>query len=549
MKQLFLTLVVLCFGFIGISQKLPEFKGEIVWGPEFPTGRYVFAPQLIGQDGKNLYLLRRMKRKLFIEKYNIAQVRMVKSREVKLEYAGNDLTLIQYFMFGAKPVLQTSSYDKDLNVTINYFQMFNPETLELSNPQEIGRNEIPETKGVMNKISMSNTNKDKFASKVLLSNDNELAYVAEPIFGDIDEKTKKSTVDGYTAKLFDNELNIIVETTFKLPYENYSINQTKIANSGLVYITAREKSISEEGGIRKKEVVNFGEWKVFVLEMESGEIRTIDLEMPDRQIKSYNFFIDDNDRLIVAGLTTQDDRGVSGCFYARYNADLKEEAMEFTQFEDDFITQGWSERSKEKFEKKNQKSIKSGEEGKKPTLYNYVLRELIQKTDGSTALLAEQYYVRVVTRTSYNNGVATTTTTYYYYYNDVIIINFDKSGSVDWKTVVDKYQVSINDHGYYSSFFTVLEGNDINIIYNDQESNLVDYESLSVKERKGMKRNTVVVRVLVNEEGEETREIMFDFEDKTMKLVPKQCEQSKGSEAFMYAAGKKGDKLGVIRWD
>ena len=81
--------------------------------------------------------------------------------------------------------------------------------------------------------------------------------------------------------------------------------------------------------------------------------------------------------------------------------------------------------------------------------------------------MAEQFYIRVVTTTTTSANGGTTTTTTYYYYNDIIALNFDENGELVWKTVIDKYQMSVNDGGYYSSFFTILQGNDINIIYND----------------------------------------------------------------------------------
>ena len=174
---------------------------------------------------------------------------------------------------------------------------------------------------------------------------------------------------------------------------------------------------------------------------------------------------------------------------------------------------------------------------------------MIVKPDGTTTLLAEQYYVHVVTTTTTSaNGGTTTTTTYYYYYNDIIALNFEENGELVWKTVIDKHQMSVNDGGYFSSFFTILQGNDINIVYNDRESNMVDTEGMSVAEKKKLRRNIIGKRVLLSDDGEQASEKIFEFEEGGLRLVPKVCGAVDENTTFLYARAGSGDKIGLIEW-
>ena len=166
-------------------------------------------------------------------------------------------------------------------------------------------------------------------------------------------------------------------------------------------------------------------------------------------------------------------------------------------------------------------------------------------------MLAEQYYVREVTRTyTDSQGNTRTTTTYYYYYNNIIAVNFDKNGNYEWKKTIRKHQISTNDGGYYSSYFVVQNGNDVNIIYNDQESSLENKEEASTKVTVTRNKNIIGLQVTVSENGEISKGKLFSFEDENaMRLVPKVCENTGNGLVFLFAKGKKGNMLGTLRVD
>lgn len=550
MKQLTLLLLMCLGAFTFAQDELPEFNGEVNWSEFFEVSKRAGSPDIIGQDGDYVYLTRTIKRDKFIEKYDIRTLRLVKSVELELKYEGKSLNLGGQDMYENSPILFTNFYNTKTKTTYSFVQKVNKSTLTLSKPIVINQTKTPKAKGIRANIGMSMTSSaGGLASELLISENGALGFVTETVYADQEKKNDPLTYLSKTGRLYDENFDVVAENEYELPYDRFTIIQRRLGNDGLVYFAGYETETEiDKSRILNRENTVYGDLEILVLDVESGDIEVLTVATENREIKNFTIQLQEDGGLVVAGLMGKEEGGVSGGFYARYNALLQEQSMNFVDFDEDFITQGWSERSKKKLEKKQDKEKNKGKKKTVPTFYNYKIRDLITKPDGTTTLLAEQYYVRVVTRTyTTANGGTRTTTTYYYYYNDIIALNFDTNGDLVWKTVIDKYQVSTNDGGFYSSFFTVLEGNDINIIYNDRESTTVDTDGMTRREKKDL-RGYVGIRVLLDEVGEQSKEKLFEFEEGGLRLVPKVCESSGEDFAFMYARSRRGDKIGTIQW-
>lgn len=530
-----------------LQDDLKEFDGEVKWSELFEISRKLSAPNIIGHDGTHVYITRTKGKKKFMETYGIRSLQLEKSVELNLTYNEKPLELIYAFMYNNAPVLYTKFYNVKTKTNYTFVQTVNKSTLAASKPIVVSETAIPKTKGLGltagSVIARSNGN-------FIVSEDNSLSYSANVVYADQTEVGSNLVIEKISGKLYDENFTVMEESEFKLPYDQFRIVQTKLSNDGLVYMAGNEFTIEDDNeGLLKRKKTVFGELQILILDLSSDDFEVLEVSFDDRKIESFTFKLNTDGSMIVSGLISQDNGGVSGGFYAKYSSKLEQESLNFVDFEADFITQDWSEKSKERLEKKNEKEDKKGKENTKPNFYNYEIRELIVKPDGTTTLLAEQYYVRVVTTTTTTaNGGTTTTTTYYYYYNDIIALNFDENGELVWKTVIDKYQMSVNDGGYYSSFFTILQGNDINIVYNDRESNIVDTEEMSAAEKKKLRRNIIGKRVLLSEDGEQASEKIFEFEEGGLRLVPKVCGAVDENTTFLYARAGSGDKIGLIEW-
>ncbi len=530
-----------------LQDDLKEFDGEVKWSELFEISRKLSAPNIIGHDGTHVYITRTKGKKKYMETYGIRSLQLEKSVELNLTYNEKPLDLIYAFMYNNAPVLYTKFYNTKTNTNYTFVQTVNKSTLEASKPIVVSETVIPKPKVLGMSVAIAI---ERSIGNFIVSEDNALSYAANVTYSEETDASANLLIDKISGKLYDENFKVVEESEFKLPFERFRIVQTKLSNDGLVYMAGNEYTIEDDNeGVLKRKKTVYGDLKILILDLSNADIEVLEVSFDDRKIESFTFKLNTDGSMIVSGLISQDNGGVSGGFYAKYNASLDQESLNFVDFEADFITQDWSERSKERLEKKNEKEDKKGKENTKPNFYNYEIRELIVKPDGTTTLLAEQFYIRVVTTTtSTPNGGTTTTTTYYYYYNDIIALNFDENGELVWRTVIDKYQMSVNDGGYYSSFFTILQGNDINIIYNDRESNMVDTEGMSVAEKKKLRRNVIGKRVLLSEEGTLASEKIFEFEEGGLNLVPKVCGSVDEKTTFLYARASSGDKIGLIEW-
>lgn len=550
MKKIFLLITTSFFlSHLLIAQnEIAEFDGKVKWSEMFDISSRIKAPDIIGQDGKFVYFKRAIGNKTYIESYNIKTLQIDKSVQLNPIFKNKKLELLGVFMYNRTPVLYTGFYNMKTQLYYTFVQPLDKSTLQPSTPIVTSKTKVPKK----DRAARMNENPLVESKEIfLVSEDNQLSYSYEFTYAENTSRKEQSVIKSIKGRLFDENFKLIVENDFVLPYDKFRLLGTKLSNDGLIYMAGNEYSTQQkdiEGLIKREETV-YGELKILVLDIQTAKIEVLTVSFPDRKIKNFTFKTNDDGSLTVSGLTGEEEGGVTGCFIAKYDADLTEIAINLTDFEEEFLTQGWSEKSLEKLDKLNEKEEKKGKEQTKPTFFNYEIRELIVKPDGTTTLLAEQYYIKVVTRTSTNsNGVQTVSYTYYYYYNDIIALNFDKNGELLWKTVIEKYQSSVNDEGYYSSFFTILQGNDINIIYNEQASNMAETENMSDAEKKKLRRNVVGKRVLLSADGEQSSDKIFEFEDGGLRLVPKVCGPIDENTAFIYARAVSGDKIGLIEW-
>jgi hypothetical protein len=549
-----MRLLILCFlllPFVGFSQT--DLSKNVKWSELYEKSKKVAEPTVIGQDGENIYIIRFIKKKRYIEKYSLNSLTLKRSLLLELEYNDKDLTLIDQFMFDDQPTLYTNFYNKKTEKSYFFIQTVNTNTLTVGKPIKVAERDIQKSKGFM--AGYTTSFRARYGAKMKRSEDGELGIFwtgkhemkSPPKKGDPPHKTNE-----FVGALYDANLKLKSEFEVKLPWDNFATTTSILSNDGIYYMLGYEYELGEEKKLlRNRVTIEAGQLHVVMVDTESGEIETVDIDTEEMEIEMLTFRLLSKGGFQVAGLTSEEEKGVSGTFAITFDDSFEEVNNNSHRFEDDFITTTWSDRSKKKLDKKNKKEDKKGKQKSVPVFYNYYIDHLIEKPDGTTTMLAEQYYVRVVTTTyTDSQGNMRTRTTYYYYYNDIIAVNFDTKGDFDWKTLVEKKQVSVNDGGYYSSYFVVPNENEINIVYNDSESNIEETEGLSAKEKKALRKNVIGVQVTLDAEGEQSKGKLFEFtEEVKMRLVPKVCTKAGDDIVFIYAKGKKGHKLGTIKLD
>jgi len=102
--------IIFMYGSIVYAQDT-EFTGTINWSVLFEVNNNT-SPDIIGQDGSSIYLSRFIKGDRHIEKYSLANLSLISSVEIELEYNEKELMLVNQFMYGGSPTLLTAFYKK-----------------------------------------------------------------------------------------------------------------------------------------------------------------------------------------------------------------------------------------------------------------------------------------------------------------------------------------------------------------------------------------------------------------------------------------------------
>lgn len=354
---------------------------------------------------------------------------------------------------------------------------------------------------------------------------------------------KKDQKDIYGFKIFDNEMNEVSDGEYKLPFDSKfsDIHEHYLSNTGDYFISVLEFTPGEKKIF--KSYVNFKAAHIYHINPDGIEDFTIDLK--GKRVEAMRMNSDNNKVFTITGIYgDQGKAGVTGLFYLRADFTKQELIDEgFEKFGKDFITQGWSDRQKEKAAKKEAKG--KGE----PQLYNYKMRQTEVLKDGSIVGSIEQYYVVEVTYVDPKTGA--TRTTYYYYYNDIIAYRVGTDGGFDWLNKISKTQVSTNDGGPFSSYCRFVDGSNLCFIFNDNVKNY-DEKGGYIKANRyaanfGKKKNVVAIVEIDANDGKMDRSTFFDRKEITAIAVPKMFHVNYATkEVLLYAIYGKKERFGIM---
>jgi hypothetical protein len=359
---------------------------------------------------------------------------------------------------------------------------------------------------------------------------------------------KKDEKDRYGFKIFDKELKEFTDGDYKLPYAGKLsvINQHYLSNTGDYFINVTEFTEPAE----KKLFKSYLNYKAMhILHITSDDLVDFEINLEGRRVEAMTMNSDNNRLFTVTGIYGEQGKaGVSGLFYLRANFDKQEVVDEgFEKFGKDFITQDWTDRQKEKAEKREQKG--KGE----PQLYNYQMRQTEVLEDGSLVGSMEQYYV-VVTQYS-DPRTGSTRTTYTYYYNDIIAFKVGVNGGFEWLKKINKYQVSTNDGGPYSSYARFTSNGKLSFIFNDNVKNYNEKGEYIDSDRPypanfSKKKNVVAYVELDLSNGSISRKTFFDRNEISALAVPKLFQVDyTNKEMLLYSVIGRKEKFGILKFN
>lgn len=358
---------------------------------------------------------------------------------------------------------------------------------------------------------------------------------------------KKDTRDVYGFKIFDKKMQLMNEGEYKLPFDSElsEIHEHLISNSGDYFICLSEYEESDRRTLFASKI-DYKALHIYRINDDLG-LQDFTLDLDGKPIVSLAMHSGDNNVFTLTGIYSNNDQSsVAGVFYQKLDLESEEILQDgFQAFEEEFITQDWSERSLRRAERRR-------DQGKgDPELFSYKMRDVTFLEDGSIVGAMEQYYVQV--RSNSDGRVDQSSNMYYYYYNDIIAYKIDTSGTFAWVEKIQKDQVSINDGGPYSSFESFVENGKVYFIFNDNLLNYDDNNNFLNPDKiesanYSRRRNAVALTSIDLETGESIRISILDREQNNTLVVPKMFTVNyRTGELIIYSLSGQKEKLGVIK--
>lgn len=321
----------------------------------------------------------------------------------------------------------------------------------------------------------------------------------------------------FDLKIFDADFNLIHSKSLLLPYKdrNFEIHRHALDNNGNVVLMARIEREERPPGLP---------WYYYslmeFLPADSNKTWEYDIELDSRIITDVDFILNDHNKILVPGFYAEPGReGVQGTFFMSIDRDRHMvESSAVKPFEKtlalDFI---------------NEKKYEKGQ-----GLPGFNINHTVSLPDGGLYVISEQYYVSEVCG---RDGRGFISCNYYYYYNSIVVFRIDETGGIRWNSVIPKFQFSINDEGFYSSYTMGLSNGKLHFVYNDHPKNI---EVQKLQDFKMMSRpsSSQVVHVTVYPDGTFTKEPLFSNKDEKLILRPKFSSQFKESEIIVSGIPK-----------
>jgi hypothetical protein len=194
---------------------------------------------------------------------------------------------------------------------------------------------------------------------------------------------------------------------------------------------------------------------------------------------------------------------------------------------------------------------RSNNRGEDPQVFSYKLRQMQTLEDNSQIGYLEQYYERQFT--NYDSRTGVTTINNYYYYMDIVVFKLAPDGTYLWGRRIPKNQISMNDHGPFSSFIGFNNQKNAYLIFNDNKKNYDDGGGFSRNNNNiyglnlSLWRNVVALVTVDLANGNLERGTMFTRKELSAIAVPKTMKVDwKNKEVLLYAVNRNREKFGLI---
>ena len=514
---------------------------ELRWSAQLDAKKTGYPAGVVGKDETGFYLIKVKSSDLYLEKFD-TNMQLLWTKNLVVFVAKNKKADYEDIIISEnKIVLFSSFYDNKTKTKKLFASHISKEGILDPKLAEINSFE-----GLKSKSSVGYDVELSKNKKTIL------------VFSDFRERGEENEKFHY--KVIDENFLQKAQSFVELPYigSNVSILDYIIddaSNIHAIYSVNLKKE--EEGNKANDDKIDFN-YYIMSYYPATKEYKEYDMRVGEYVISGMSLIIDDESRFMyVPGYYADKNvNALRGTMISKI--DLINKSIVYAkkkEFDAAFLAEVYAKPVDDDDDKK--KAAKAIDEDKndgkkakgKEQLYNYDIRDLFVNDKGEVVLISEQYYVRVVTTTSTSSsGVTTTRTTYYYYYMNVMAIKFDIQGERVWSTNIPKYQVTVNDGGFYSSVGVFDHNDNVYLFYNDNPKNGTTMAAKQYSTKSPAKSQLALITIDTN--GKATKRVLMPApeEGKGIATQPKFCVQldEKENEILILGYISSDYKLGKI---
>ncbi len=571
--QKYLSVAICFLSFVAFGQQTENAltRPPLQWSKEYEEPANSNLQKVIGTEGGGFYALRIHQKGVMgtgsinaIIEYYDASMKLLRSKELDLEYKGKDRFLKDVVMLQGKLWLLSYFYNEKHEKTYLFAQRINNQTLTMS-------------RDIMMISEQDETNKERqdvFNYSISRDSSKIVVFTRQP-----SERREQE----FAMTVFDSDFTEVWSKNARLPYgrKSFSVDEYQIDKNGNVYLLG---VVYTEGSNRteRKGKPTYQYDLIAYMRDSTLDIQEYKIMLKDKFITELTFRVADDGDLVFSGFYSEKDaKGMKGTCFFKINPKTKDMTSVSTrEFGFDFITQNLSDRSKERAKA----AVAADNKEKEPELFSYNLDKLILRSDGGAILIAEQYFIEERNNnfnnfgSPYSMGGMSPYSNYspyyssfynpysfyspygynsynrnngrsdlYYHYNDVIVVNIRPDGEIDWAARIPKRQLSRNDGGLFSSYAMSIVADKLYFTYNEDPRNLDPRNKRTYTEEPD--KYSVVVLAEINRQGEVRRTPLFQNKEEGITSRPKICRQIGRNKMAIYGERGRSYRFGLLTFE
>ena len=522
--------------------QLEEAPAELEWGARYSETKGSRVTKVVEFTPRAYYVLRQRPAgtfsypKVFIEQYNAGQ-KLVRSQRLELKYKGKRRNFQDVVKIGGRFYFFTSFLNEAKKINYLFYQTLNDKLLPSRKLTKVAQMPAPNQgrSGNFNLLASPDS------SKVL-------------IYSELDNRNKEPK--RFLLHMFDNQLQPIWEKEVILPYNErqFEIEDYRLDDEGNVYLLGRQYI---DGRRESRGGLPNYQYTILAYVNQGEDKQEYRVEVGDRFISDLTFRRGNDGELVCAGFySEQAADGAKGTCFFRINLESRQVYnVNFKAFDFGFRAQGLSGAGV----RRAQRAEQENNQQRQAELFRYSLDRLILRSDGGAVLVAEQYYVTEQFRRfqrnpffwgdpyMWNDPTLNNQPDFVFHYNDIIVVNIRPDGSIEWASRIPKYQRTMNDGGYFSSYAMAVVKDRLYFVFNDNSRNFEKDGSTRLFNYNP--RRSVIAVAELSRDGQLAMYPLLSNEQSGIIARPKICQQVGSRRMILYGERGRFYRFGELTFE